>query len=162
MTKKITVLCGNIGSGKSTWVQNNIDENTIVINDDRLVTMLHGGYYGLYDKKNKGLYKDIEMSIIELALKAGKSVIIDRPNQKSKTRLRYINMAKKYLAEVHLIDFPWESPETHAIRRFSSDSRGVSLEGWKKVAKRINDTRDGLSIIEEYNRIEAWNYGGLE
>jgi predicted kinase len=148
MSKSITLLVGNIAAGKSTWVRENIDSNTVVVNDDRLVTMLHGGDYGLYQESNKKLYKDIEMSIIELALKSGKSVIVDRPNQKSKTRLRYINIARKYGAEVHFVQFKWETPKIHAIRRFGSDSRGRSIACWEKAAERINASRDLISDTE--------------
>ena len=49
----IKLLVGCIASGKSTYCRNAAKAGTIIINDDDIVNMLHGGQYGLYDKKLK-------------------------------------------------------------------------------------------------------------
>jgi predicted kinase len=132
---KLEILIGPIASGKSTYCRRRVREGAVVVNDDSVVTAVHGGEYTLYDKKLKILYKAVEMSIISHALALGRDVIIDRPCMKESTRRRYIEIGRGFEAEVVGVKFTRHAPEVHAERRFKSDGRGHPLEYWLEVAK---------------------------
>ena len=131
--KKLTinVLIGPIASGKSTFVNNKINKDCVVINDDSIVNMLHGGNYKLYNKELKPLYKSIENHIINFAIALGKTIIIDRGvDVRIKSRKRWIALGNSLDVRVNAFVFPVETPEIHAKRRFESDSRGLSYNKW--------------------------------
>lgn len=152
---KLILLYGNIASGKSTLSRDLAKAGCVVVNNDSVVTMLHGGMYELYDEKLKPLYKGIEKFIIEEALKEGIDVVIDRTLAKRKTREAFISLGKKYNAEIMLLETGWGDPAVHAERRFNSDSRGLTYETWLGVAETKDKTRDLISEEEskEYDSI---------
>ena len=80
MTPQVFIFIGPICSGKSTKAREAAAAGSIVINDDAIVAMCHGGLYGRYSKSLKHLYKSIEMSMLNSALSLGRDVVVDRPN----------------------------------------------------------------------------------
>jgi len=135
MIGTLEILVGPIASGKSTYCQGRAKEGAIIVNDDAIVTALHGGDYTLYSKDMKPLYKLVENVVVHGGLTMGKLVIIDRPNHKASMRRRYIGIAKSLDALITLIMFKRESPLTHAKRRFFSNHRNLSLQHWEKACK---------------------------
>lgn len=133
----IEILVGNIASGKSTYAAKRAKEGALIINDDSIVTSVHGDYK-LYSKKAKCVYKNVEMAIFNSAAHLGLDIIIDKTNMTRATRLRWETLGKAYEIPVKLVVFKMEDPEVHAARRFKSDARGYSYEEWLKVAERMN------------------------
>lgn len=132
---KIFILVGPISSSKSTYCKNAAKKGFIILNDDAIVNMLHGGNYILYDENLKLLYKSIENTIISTSLALKRDIIIDRGLNISKnSRKRYISLAKSFDVEIEAIVFKREKPEIHARRRFESDNRGLSYESWLNIA----------------------------
>lgn len=140
------ILVGPIASGKSTYCKKLAKEGAIILNDDSIVTAVHGGDYTLYNKDLKPLYKTIENTIICTCLAMKKKIIIDRPNYSLVTRRRYISLAKSFDEKVTLVLFKKELPEIHAKRRYESDARGHDFSHWLEVAK-YHD-----SLYEEPNK----------
>jgi|GEM_PF-6483195 len=133
----ITLLVGTIGSGKSTVSKKIYEQNTrntIVVNDDSLVTMLHAGNYLDYNYDNRHLYKAIELSILTHCLCNKTNIIIDKTSLTKITRYKYISIAQSFSEQIRCIYFPPESPETHALRRVKDDHRGKTLDRWIQVA----------------------------
>jgi len=145
----IKILVGMIASGKSTYCRKASKEGDIIVNDDSIITSIHGGNYTLYDEKLKPLYKSIESNIIHSAILAGRNVIIDRTNLSRKVRARYIFIAKSLGVQSELIVMPMRSPEDHAIMRSNSDSRGHSFERWLEVANKHRAQYEVPSQTEE-------------
>lgn len=134
---KLYVICGPIGSGKSTWARKQAEENgCIVANDDAIVTAIHGGSYGLYNKKYKPLYKGVEQNIISHAICLGLDVVVDRTNYSRKMRARYFSLARSLDCIPVLVLFEWPEPIVSAKARFNSDPRGLSFEVWLEAANR--------------------------
>jgi predicted kinase len=150
----ITLLCGTIGSGKSSFTktQCSISPLTFCLNDDALITMLHGGNYS-YNKSIEQVYKIIENSIIDKVLGCGLSLIIDKTCLNKKSRQRYIDFAKTYKQKINCIVFPIESPEIHARRRYEHDNRSLSYEKWLSVAQEHISKYEEPSIKEGFNEI---------
>jgi hypothetical protein len=120
MTPQVFIFIGPICSGKSTKAREAAAAGSIVINDDAIVAMCHGGLYGRYSKSLKHLYKSIEMSMLNSALSLGRDVVVDRPNMGRLARARFIASAKSLDASVHGVLFPNDGPEVHARRRHSA------------------------------------------
>jgi predicted kinase len=150
----IYLLCGMIASGKSTLARKLAKEkNALIINDDDIVTMLHGDYTS-YDQTLKPLYKSIENHILTAAILAGRDVIVDRGvNIKRSSRQRWIELAKSLDQDIVAVITQRDWPEVHAKRRFEHDKRGHSYEYWLKVANYHNREYVEPSYSEGYINI---------
>ena len=156
---KIELLIGPIASGKSTYCRKAADEGAIILNDDSIVTAVHGGDYRLYSKLLKPLYKSVENTIVCTALSMGLSLIIDRPNHSVKMRRRYIGLAHSFDATVELVMFKREEPEVHGERRFKSDPRGHSLNYWIDVAHFHESIYEPPNQdAEQFDKISEWDF----
>lgn len=133
---KIVVLVGMVASGKSTYAQQAARRGAIVVNDDAIVTCLHGGLYGLYSTHLKVLYKSVENHIVGAAVGLGRDVIIDRGvNISIAARRRWIALASAFDVTCDAVVFPNEGALVHAHRRFESDSRGYCIDYWRRTAQ---------------------------
>lgn len=151
---KLTLLVGQISSGKSTYCKQRVNEGAVIINDDSIVESLHAGVYTLYDKKLKTLYKTVENTILATAISLGVDVIIDRPNLRIESRARYISIARSFdVEEIEAYVFQFASPEEHAYRRFQSDARGHSYEYWLRVAREKSQSYQPVFYDEGFSKI---------
>jgi hypothetical protein len=153
MTPQVFIFIGPICSGKSTKAKEAAANGCIVINDDAIVAMCHGGLYGSYSKSLKHLYKSIEMGMLNSALSLGRDVIVDRPNMGRLARARFIAAAKSLDASVHGVLFPNEGPRIHAQRRHQHDSRGLDLEHWVRAAHRHQEMWEHPTYQEGFDSI---------
>lgn len=131
----IELLIGMIASGKSTWARQRAGQGWLVVNDDAIVTMLHGGDYHGYNQKYKALYKAVEDTILHTAVAMGKDVVIDRTNLSPASRRRWLSLGASLGVPVRGVVFQMETPEVHARRRADADGRGYSYEYWLRVAR---------------------------
>lgn len=132
----IELLCAPIGAGKSTYAREQAKSGAIIINDDDIVKLVHGGNYHLYEKKLKPLYKLIENQILTTAMLMNRLVVIDRPNFRKETRSRYISLAKSFDIPISCTLWKWTTPEESARNRVEKDGRGYSYEWWLEATKR--------------------------
>lgn len=156
---KMELLVGPIASGKSTYCRKAANEGAIILNDDSIVTAVHGGDYKLYNESLKPLYKSIENSIISTTLAMGLRIVIDRPNHSAKMRRRYIAIAKSFDVPVQVVTFKRETPEIHGERRFKSDNRGHTLEYWVNVARVHENIYEPPDQVTEYfDELVEWTF----
>lgn len=149
-TPFLTVLVGPIASGKSTLSRELAKQGSIIISDDAIVDMLHGGDNTLYNRNLKPLYKSVEMQIACNAISCGLNVVIDRPNMSRSSRARWVTLARSLDVYPEAIVMPMEDdPVIHANRRFTSDSRGWELEKWIKVANRQFAEYEPINLYDE-------------
>lgn len=159
MTPKIYVLVGMIASGKSTYCKNAAKSGQVIMNDDAIVNMLHADDYTLYDKKLKILYKSIENNIISLGLCMGRTVVIDRGLNVSKSaRQRWIAIARSFDVPCEAIIFPKVDNAVHARRRFESASRGHSYDYWLKVATEHDKQYEEPASVEGFDKVHHIQY----
>lgn len=168
MKPVVHCLVGMISSGKSTYASNAAKEGFVVVNDDSLVTAVHGGDYGLYDKTLKPIYKSVGISILTHALSLGRSVVIDTGSRNRTTRARWVSLAKALDVPIFAICFDVQSPVVHAKRRWEVDARGYTYEKWLEVAIRhseefemVNDDEGFNTIVlAEWERVkDGWYFG---
>ncbi len=132
---KVEVCVGMIASGKSTYCKYKAERGWIVINDDSIVTSVHGGNYKLYHEAFKPLYKSVEDHILHTCIGMGTNVVIDRGLDISvEARQRWISIANSCNVDIDAVVFPMVDPLFHAECRFRSDNRGLSLGTWERIA----------------------------
>jgi predicted kinase len=156
----IQVLVGMIASGKSTYAAKKAEEGWVIINDDAIVTALHGGNYGLYNEKLKPLYKAVEDNILHTAIAMGKNIVIDRGLDLSKkSRRRWVAIAKATETQLTAVVFEMFTPEIHATRRIQHDPRGSNYNIWLQVAQTHERSYIAPSYEEGFDEIVPvkWN-----
>ena len=160
---KLFVLVGMIASGKSTYCNNAAKSGQIIINDDGIVTLVHGGDYTLYSEDLKVLYKTIENNILGTALAMGRSVVIDRGvNISIKGRQRWLSLANSLDVPCEAISFHNEGPEVHAERRAKNDGRGHDYDYWLKVAEAHDKVYSFPDFKEGFSAVHLINFDDIQ
>lgn len=158
---RLELLVGPIASGKSTYCRTAAQEGAIIVNDDSIVTSVHGGDYRLYQKSLKPLYKSVENCIVSTALAMGKRVIVDRPNHSISMRRRYIGIGKSFDVPVRVVMFERRDPTVHGFRRAHGDARGYDAEYWTEVAQYHEDHyQQPNPDIEHFDEWVGWCWPG--
>lgn len=156
---KIKVLVGMIASGKSTYSNKQAQGGAIIINDDAIVTAVHGGDYTLYSTDLKLLYKSVENHILHLAVAMGRDVVIDRGLSLTvNSRSRWISLARSLDLESEAVVFKVEEPEEHARRRIDHSSRGHNYSYWLDVAKHHASIYEPVTKKEGFYTITNIDY----
>lgn len=158
MIGKLILLVGPIASGKSTYCRQAAQGGAIIVNDDAIVTALHGGHYQLYSEELKPLYKSVENEVVQMGLVLGRTVVVDRPNYSRAMRCRYIGLARSLNASVEVVLFDRQSSEIHAARRAKDDGRGGDYEYWLKVAKTHESLYEPPELEEGLDSIIHWTF----
>ncbi len=138
---KLYVLIGMIASGKSTYARELCRTGrAMAIAHDDLTEMLHQEYR--YEQEHRKLYRDCEEVLAREILFKGLDVVIDRTHLTYESRSRWLSFATTFIngmerkcLETVAVQFPIESPEIHAGRRFAIDPRGRPYETWLHVAR---------------------------
>lgn len=155
----VKLLIGTIGSGKSLYSRQEVKKGSIVINDDAVVTALHGGNYKEYDNALKKLYKSVETSILTHSIAMGLDVIIDKGLLLTKSsRKRWLGLAESFDIPAVGICFPFSLPETHAERRMGNDGRGHDKEYWTKVCRHHQEIYEEPTLDEGFSEILQARY----
>ena len=160
---KLQLLVGTIASAKTTYAKNAAKEGFICLNDDDVVTTLHGGVYGLYSNDLKIMYKSVENHIATTALSFKRNLLVDRGlNVSKKARKRWLALASSFDVPCEAVLFAIEAPEVHAQRRFNSDNRGYSYEYWLKVANSHIDSYQEPTLEEGFNKIYRISFDEIQ
>lgn len=133
----IKLLVGNIASGKTTFCKEAALEGDVIVGDDPITMMLHGGNYRLWNKELVPLYKSVEHHIVHAGVLAGRNVVIDKTNMTRETRAKYIALARSMEVDIIAYEFPQVTPHEHAERRFNADNRDTTHETWLTVAEKF-------------------------
>lgn len=148
---QLSVCIGNIGCGKSLLASKFAKMGHVVVNMDLISKMVGGGEYGLYDSKKKEVYHNAEETIIETALKNGFSMVVDRTNMDRKRRERFIDIGKKYAAEI--VAYDWGPGDDDALLRRMEKPNGIPIETWKNVYKFMVKSYESPSLEEGFDQI---------
>lgn len=144
---RVFILCGLVGSGKSTWAskQAQKDSNLLVINKDSIRKMLYGGYE--YRASSEGIIRVIADITCRLCLSRGTSVIIDETNLTREKRDYYLKIAREFQAEAILVIFP--EKKKNLLNRMKSDPRGLKEDTWSKVIEGMKKIWEDVTPEEE-------------
>lgn len=136
--KKVIVMRGLPGSGKSTYARKLIEDKPGMykrINRDDLRIMLDNGQYS---SANERFIKKLRDLLITKSLEAGKNVIVDDTNLSDKTVEGIEDMVKKYNEEhednVKVVSKMIETPVAECVIRDSKREKPVG----EKVIRRMH------------------------
>lgn len=129
--KRMYLLVGNIGSGKSTKAAQMAQSgDCVVISRDSMRHMLAGGGYSLSHEQ------EITISLLVLLrslMKKGIDVVIDETNLVRKYRKDKINYAKEFGYKCIAVVMPKISQAESVLRRITDNCRGTSAAKWADI-----------------------------
>lgn len=107
--RKLVILRGSMGAGKSTWLkENGLDIYTLCTDDMRLhlsaPRLTINGIEGIDQSENKMAW-DMMFFFLEERMKNGEFTIIDAVHSKSSEFSRYKELAEKYRYRLYCVDF---------------------------------------------------------
>jgi len=128
---KIIFLKGIPGSGKSHFAKGYIKEhiNTIRVNKDDLRSMM----FSVHSKPNEQFVNEVQLLIVDNALKSNKDVIIDNTHFTKFHEEVYSQLAMRYNAEFIIKEF--KTPIDECIARDSLREKPVGKEVILRMAK---------------------------
>ena len=126
MKQTVTVLVGNVGSGKSKFYEDNFDPGT----DVRISQDLLGS-------------KDACIDTMRAVLETGGSVVIDRVNFNQKQRKTWIDIANEFEAEAHAVYL--YAPINVCYERL------LNRKGHETIPEDMSNQRK-MEIIEQFNK----------
>jgi len=124
---KLIATSGLPRSGKTTWAKEYVDTsgNAVRINRDDLRQMLHNGKWSPMNEK---ITMAIQKAMVETALKAGKSVVVDDTNLGEHHKARWEAVAKECGATFEFKKFAEADLRELITRDKNSDSqRGANV-----------------------------------
>jgi predicted kinase len=136
MTKKLIVLMGNIGTGKSTYCKDNFINGEIIICPDNINLPK--------SERQTKMFTEIEKGLSE-----NKTVVIDGVNLTRHGRDMLLYFGKKEKCMTILIDFG--KGDLNSLNRRINDSKETSKEEW------TNTHEENLRKYEKPNYNEGFD-----
>lgn len=136
MTKVCTILVGVPASGKSTWIDQDFDDDTWILSTDTVITEIAEQYGLTYNEGFKdliGFAEKVMWNDLNLAANEGDRIYIDRTNLTAKGRKRFIDKLKPFGYSFEAIVFP------------EPGSDALPIEEWHRRL----DSREGKTIPEQ-------------
>jgi len=145
------VLCGNIGTGKSSYALTLKKEiGGVVFCNDKMIDLLEGEY--AYDLEKKNLYNDVKRIIIKKAILRGYDCIIDRTNITKEKRKEYIDIGN-FLSCDQIVCVDFGKGEQHHLYRRLVESKGVGVKTWLEVFNKFEKQYEEPTEDEGFTRV---------
>lgn len=157
---EVYLLCGIIGSGKSTWAKKKaIEDNIIIVNRDSIRKMIKGEY--IFDLKYEAFIRSACYDIVTTAIDYGFNIIIDETNITKIKRKEWLDLidiaAQDRGIEIKISLLHFIEIQKNVDNRMN-DPRGLSREEWQSVYEDMianfqNPSLDELPPNSEFIKI---------
>jgi predicted kinase len=152
--KKLIILVGNVGSGKSTVAKKYIDRGFVCISRDGLRYSIGGGKY-IFNPFYESTIWDTELFMLRSFMEKGVNLIVDEVGIDKKMRKRYIKCAKEYDYRVTAIIMPKLSVE-ESIKQRMNNPRGFHEKIWERVWNEFDAAYEEPEKHEGFDEIIMW------
>lgn len=155
----IYLLCGNVGTGKSTWAKQTakILGNCLIVCKDDFRTALAGEY--IYDKKIEEVVKLVAMKAIGFIIAKGFNLIIDETHVVKEKRIAIVKFIREFpmfsSKRIFLVNFGRKGN----IENRMKDPRTGTREKWLEVIKKFEDIWEEPTLDEGFDGIEVPKIG---
>jgi predicted kinase len=152
---EIIILVGNIGSGKTTYARQIIEEQRfsyVVIARDALRYMIGAGKYRYDTSIEKAIFATERDCVINF-MKLRQNILIDEIGMSKKLRKRYIDLAKRHKYFVTVIEMPKLSKKTCVDRRMKDPHDTLNRGLWCSVWDKFNALYESPSLTEGIDKI---------
>jgi predicted kinase len=148
----VYILCGLIGSGKSTWAKEKAaaEEQTIIINRDALRTMIKDAY--VFNQLYEPYLKKITSVHVGMALEDAFDIIIDETHLTRKKRSEWVELVnifnsrgRGHKAKIVIVYF---SEKENNLKNRMANSRGISQDVWENVLENMKNNFE-IPLIDE-------------
>lgn len=162
LTKKVILPRGIPGSGKSTYVKNQLamhpPGSAVRLNNDDLSMMLYNEFWGnFYNNSSKELLHHLRLAMLETFLKQDyiTHIYIDNTNLAVNTVKALQDVALLHGAEFIVVDDFLNVPIEECIERDSKRDRVVGADVIRKMAKSVEKLKPWVlpevPVIEKYD-----------
>lgn len=140
----LEVLVGPPGSGKSTYARSRAAQGAVVVCNDDLLRMYHGGHG--YEPAFRVAYVRARRALVRVWLDAGVDVVVDMTNCVRAARRQWADLAAEYGCRAVASVFPAASPEEYAARRHADDPRGETPARWVDLCRTMAASLDAEPV----------------
>ena len=157
----LTLLVGPPGSGKSTWVKENVLDEVVISSDDLIMQYAPGETYN--DKWNNpnfdfNKYQQMALKLFDSAVKDEKDIVIDRTNMNrgskrglGKGRRRFVRAARYAGYNIKAVVFM--VGEEELMKRIAARSgKTISTKVMKQMMQNFN-----FPLMEEADEVVLYN-----
>jgi len=150
--KRLIILVGNIGTGKSTLVHDLVKLGYIIISRDALRYMIGGGEY-VFDLDTEKIIKKTAISMLRQLVRKKFDVVIDETNMSIEQRAEMLAIANKAGYTTTAIILPRISKKKSIERRLSNNHGNTTKKVWGEVWERFNAMYEEPTADEGFDKI---------
>lgn len=152
MNKKLTILIGNIGAGKTTLCKEYVEKGYLIISKDDVRYSLGAGDYFYNEKAEIAITLGVN-NLFEILCMLNFNIVIDETNMSKKDREHYIEVGKAHRYNITAVMLPELSKKESVKRRLQSNHGTTPKSVWEKVWKRKYKEYEEPSKEEGFNII---------
>lgn len=151
--KKVIILIGNIGTGKTTLVEKYTPKNYISIARDALRYNIGSGKY-IFDLKLEPAIWSTELYMFEQFLKLGVNIIVDEISISQSMRKRYLDVLKYYPKyKIIAIELPKLTMKEAVNRRMQNPHQQNNRKLWESIWKKFDNLYEKPTTTEGFDKI---------
>jgi tRNA uridine 5-carbamoylmethylation protein Kti12 len=144
--KKVFLLSGLPGSGKSTWSREQVKHGAIIVDKDSIRRMIHSAY--VYDPNKEPVVDNMSHECLAVALDNTDYVIVDETFLTRESRDRVICEVAKHTRDFDLYVLVF--PETgNNLKYRMHESRGYTKEKWAQIIQDMKDKYEDPNVLME-------------
>ena len=150
--KELIILCGNIGTGKSTLAKQYQEKGYVVIARDGLRYSIGGGNY-IFNTDYEPIIWGTELYMLELFMEHGVNLVIDEVGISKSMRVRYIIPARDYGYTIKCRVLPQLSMKEAVDRRMKDPHGQPNKELWENAWVKFQAQYEEPTLDESFDEI---------
>lgn len=150
--KRLVVLVGNIGGGKTTITNDLVKLGYNVISRDAMRYMLGNGQY-VFELITEKIINKIALSMLRQMVQKNLDIIIDETNMSVAIREEILKIANKKNYETIAYVMPKISKRKSIERRLSNNHGNTTKEVWSEVWEKFNAMYEEPTHDEGFDKV---------